>query len=189
MKTIRMFCAAAAAVAMVVWTAPGASAQTAERLSLEGRVGVTFPTGDLSDAGASSGFALGADLMYNFTPALTGYGGISRHTFACDDDENCDDDFTSGGFQVGLKYLFSRDGRALPWARGGLIGQSLETDGADSDLGLGFEVGGGIDLDVTSRFAVVPALHFRSYSPDFDDEDDDPSINWFALTLGGHIHF
>ena len=32
---------------------------------------MTFPTGDLSDAGAESSLALGADLMYTFTPALT----------------------------------------------------------------------------------------------------------------------
>lgn len=189
MKSIyTVFGAAALAVGMLGTAATAVAAQTSERISVEGRLGLTLPTGDLSDAGGSSGLALGADVMYTFTPTLTGYAGISRDMFSCDDDEGCDDDFTSGGFQAGLKFLLARDGNALPWVRAGLLGHSLEVGDNDSDLGLGFEVGGGIDLGLTSRFSVVPALHFRSYSPDFEG-DGDLSVNWLALTLGGHLHF
>lgn len=189
MRFLRTMLSGAVAVAALATASSEADAQTARRLSLEGRVGVTFPTGDLSDAGAGSGLALGADIMYTFTPVLTGYAGISRDAFSCDEDEGpCDDDFTSGGFQAGLKFLLARDGRALPWVRAGLLGHSLDSDGLDSDLGLGFEAGAGVDLDVSPRFAVVPALHYRSYSPDFEG-DADLSVNWLALTLAGHLHF
>lgn len=181
-----------AAVLALMGAALGAGAtqaQTARRISLEGRLGVTFPTGDVSDAGGGSGYELGADFMYTFSPALTGYLGISRHTFSCDEDEGpCEDSFTSGGFQAGLKYLFSRDARALPWVRAGLLAQSLDVGPDDSDLGFGVEAGAGVDVDVSPRFAVVPALYYRTYSADVDGGGE-ISPSWFALTLAGHLHF
>lgn len=189
MKTIRFNTAALVAALGVAFTVPAnASAQdTASRISVEGRIGVGIPTGDISDAGGGAGLALGADLMYTFVPTLTGYAGISRHMFSCDEDEGCNDDFTAGGFQVGLKFLMAREANVLPWLRAGLIGQTLDS-GPTSDLGLGFEAGAGLDLALTHRFSVVPAFTFRSFSPGGDDFDD-VTASWFALTLGAHLHF
>lgn len=182
-------CAAALCGTTLMMGAAEAAAQ-ASRFSVEGRLGMTFPTGDLSDVGAESGLALGADLMYTFTPSLTAYAGLSRDAFSCDEDEEegCEDDLTSSGFQAGLKFLLTREGRALPWLRAGILGHSLDTNGSDSDMGIGFEAGAGADLDVSPRWAIVPALHIRSYSPDFDG-DDDISATWLALTLAAHLHF
>ena len=183
MRYSTLFATALAAV----FAAGSASAQTLERFSLEGRLGITFPSGDLSDAGYGSGFALGLDGIYNFTPALSAYAGLSRHNFSCDEDEACEDGAVAGGFQGGLKLLLRREGNVLPWARGGLIGQTLDPNGETSDLGLGFEVGAGADIGITPRFSVVPALQYRSFSADFGESD--VTAGWFALTLGGHLHF
>jgi hypothetical protein len=175
-------------VLAAVWLclgAVGVSAQT-NRLSLEGRIGATIPTGDLSDGDAGVGLALAAEAQYSFSPVLTGYFGVSRDAFSCDDDDFCRD-AASSGIQGGLKFLLARDGARLPWVRLGLIGQSLDLGANESDLGLGFEVGGGVDIDVSPRFAVVPGIHFRSYSADFDPGDVD--VRYFVLSLGGHIHF
>lgn len=162
------------------------AAQT-HRLSLEGRIGAAIPTGDLSDADAGVGLALAAEAMYSFSPILTGYIGLSRDAFSCDDDDFCGD-ATSSGLQGGLKFLLAREGSMLPWVRLGLIGQSLDLGEIDSDLSLGFEAGGGIDIDVSPRFAVVPGIHYRAYSPDFDGEGD-IDVRYFVLSLGGHLHF
>lgn len=187
MRTI--VCIASSAVVAVALAASNAQAQDSRRISLEGRLGVTFPSGDVSDAGGGSGYELGADFMYTFTPALTGYIGVSRHSFSCDEDEGpCEDSFASSGFQAGLKYLFSREGRALPWLRAGLLGQSLDVGPEDSDFGLGLEAGAGLDVDVSHRLALVPAFYYRTYSADVDGGGD-VSVNWFSLTLAAHLHF
>jgi hypothetical protein len=185
MRKLRVIAATAVAAAGVVFAGaePIAAQVETSRISLEGRVGVAIPTGDLSDADAGAGLALGADFMYTFAPTLTGYLGISRHMFSCD---GCDE-ITAGGFQVGLKFLLARQGGALPWLRGGLLGQTLDT-GSTSDLGLGFEAGAGLDIPVTHRFSVAPALNYRMFSPGGTGFDDF-SANWIAITLGGHLHF
>lgn len=187
MKIFRIPLAAAVAAAATLAGSTQLSAQTAERLSLEGRIGVTFPTGDLTDADLGSGLALGLEGMYNFSPALTAYAGLSRSAFSCDDADECGDGANALGFQGGLKLLLVREGRALPWVRGGLLVQKMDTDDDDSGLGLGFEVGGGLDIDLSHRFAIVPALHYRSFSADF--EEADVTASWLALTVGAHVHF
>jgi opacity protein-like surface antigen len=177
----------ALAAATAVLVPATVEAQTG-RLSIEARPGVTLPTGDISDAGAGAGLALGAELMYTFMPALTAYVGLSRDQFPCGDDEPCSEDFQSDGVQGGLKFLFGRDGSALPWARAGVMGQSLEIGDEDTDMSLGFEAGAGVDIDVSNNIALVPAVGFRTYGVDLDDGGD-LSARWFNVTLGGHIHF
>jgi opacity protein-like surface antigen len=168
------------------FTLSAADASAQSRLSLEGRVGAAIPTGDLSDGDAGTGLALAAEAMYSFSPILTGYIGVSRDAFSCDDEDFCED-LSSSGLQGGLKFLLAREGSLLPWVRLGLIGQSLDLGDEDTDMSLGFEAGGGLDIDVSPRFAVVPGVHYRSYSPDFDPGDLD--VRYFVLSLGGHIHF
>jgi len=182
-----LFATTALAVVTAVLLPASVEAQ-AGRVSIEARPGVALPTGDMSDAGAGAGLALGAELMYTFMPALTAYVGLSRDSFSCDDDGPCADDFQSDGVQGGLKFLFGRDGTALPWARAGVMGQSLEIGDQDTDMSLGFEAGAGVDIDVTNNIALVPAVGFRTYGADLDDGGD-LSARWFNVTLGGHIHF
>jgi len=185
MRVSFVMVALAAATALLL---PATVEAQSGRLSIEARPGVTLPTGDISDAGAGAGLALGAELMYTFMPALTAYVGLSRDSFSCDDDEPCGDGFESSGLQGGLKFLFGRDGTALPWARAGVMGQSLEIGDEDTDMSLGFEAGAGVDIDVSRNIALVPAVGFRTYGVDLDNGGD-LSARWFNVTLAGHIHF
>ncbi|MGH7501841.1 MAG: hypothetical protein ACREL7_08805 [Longimicrobiales bacterium] len=185
MRYVRMVSLVMLAGAWFQLGAGRVSAQT-RSVSLEGRAGVTLPTGDLSDGEAGAGLALAAEVMYSFSQVLTGYFGVSRDAFSCDEPDFCRD-ATSTGLQGGLKFLLARDGTALPWLRLGLIGQSLDLGADDADLTLGFEGGGGIDIDMSPQFALVPGVHYRSYSPDFGQNDLD--VSYFVLSLGGHIHF
>jgi hypothetical protein len=167
---------------------PCAASAQAGRTSFEARIGATFPTGELEDNGLDTGLALGADVMYSLSPMLTAYAGASRDAFKCDRSEDeCARDYWSGGFQAGLKYLLQRTGDALPWVRGGLIGQKMDIGPRDSDLSLGFEVGGGIDFDISPQLALAPALHFRRYEADFGPGD--LTVSYLTLSVGVHFHF
>jgi hypothetical protein len=185
MRSIRTFALVTATLGIIL----GASQASAQRsgVSLEGRLGVALPVGELSDRGAGSGLSLAGDLMYTFSDALTGYIGLSHDRFSCDNDTFCRNRITSNGFQTGLKFLFRRDGSALPWLRAGLIGQSLDTRRADSGMELGIDGGAGIDFDVTPNFALVPALQLRAYSADLGATTVD--TRYFVISLGGYIHF
>ncbi len=173
--------------ASLLWVPSDAEAQAPGRISVEGRPGITLPTGDLSNLGGGSGFSLGADVMLSLNRTVTGYFGVSHDQFSCAASEPCEGELNSGGFQAGLKALFRRDGAALPWARAGLLGHSLDTGDGSSDLGLGVELGAGFDLDVTPHFALVPAVGFRTFSADIDRRS--LTASWFTVSLGAHLHF
>ena len=170
----------AGAVALAVALAAQPDVADAQ-LSLEGRIGSGIPTGEVTDAPfrQTGGLAFAAEAMWNLSPRMTFYGGVSRQSFNCD---GCFSDLSSTGFQSGLKFLLSRDGQALPWVRGGLLLHDAEMAGDDSGWGLGFDSGVGVDWRVSPRFDVVPALRYAQYTT------DDLTLGFLTIDLGLHVH-
>jgi hypothetical protein len=158
-------------------TAGAASAQTG-RVALEGRGGFTLPQNSLKADGASSGFSAGLDVMYNFLSHFTGYAGVSRDEF--------DGDFSSKGMQAGLKVVPLDLGSVLPWVSAGAIGQKMNAGGANSDLGLGLEAGGGADFEVTPQFTIAPGVRYRTYTAGFDVGEI--NAHYLTVMLGAHLH-
>lgn len=159
-----------------------------QNLSVEGRLGVTFPVGDLADVGGESGLAFTADLLYNFNPSWSVYGGWGYHDFNCD---GCPDDLASSGPHLGAKYLFDWAGDALPWARGGLLlGKARAFQGGadvESSRTSGLELGTGVDLRIAERLSLTPSFWFNYYSADMPVRDID--MSYFLLDVGAHYHF
>lgn len=166
--------AAAAALAL------GASPAEAQ-WSVEGRLGATLPTGDLTDASLNQtgGLAVSGDLMYTFRPNVTFYGGVGHHRFNCDD---CATDLTSTGLDAGLKYLFGPSDGAMPWIRAGLLVHKPEVEGGDGEWGFGLDSGIGIDWSVSEQLTLVPALRYDTY------EAEEVTFSWFTIDLGAHLH-
>lgn len=165
-----------------------AQAQDGRNIALEGRVGTTFPVGDLADVGGESGLAATVDLLINLTPRWSAYAGWGIHDFNCD---GCPDDLGSSAGHAGAKYIFDWEGDALPWTRAGLVyGQAtaLQDDmDVESDRSLGLELASGIDFRINDRISLVPNLSFIYYSADLPVEDY--SVTYFLLDLGAHYHF
>jgi hypothetical protein len=180
---MRGFLFAAAGAAFLA--APhGAEAQMG--ISGEGRLGVTFPTGDLSDAGAEAGLGMGAELLFTFQPNLSAYVGLNRHGFACEG--GCEDalgeNLRSTGVGAGLKFVFPSPRDALVWARGGIVAHKLSSDEGSSSRNIGFEVGTGIDMPVAPRLYLTPHLGLVSH-----DGGGDLTATYFNFGLGLHYHF
>ncbi len=152
-------------------------------LAAEGRVGVTLPQGDLSDAGAEAGLLFGAELQANFHPRMTAYLGLQRHAFNCENGCTLGDNPRTTGIGAGLKYIFHNPGDVLAWGRGGLVANTFSTDQGSGDREFGFELGVGADLPVGPRLYVVPSLGFISH-----DVGSSFKANFFTLGLGAHYH-
>jgi hypothetical protein len=121
-------CLPAIALAMAsLWLFAG-EAQAQMGLGAEGRVGVTFPQGDLSDAGAEAGLSFGAELQVNFHPRMTAYLGLQRHSFNCENGCTLGDNPRSTGIGAGLKYIFHNPGDVLAWGRGGIVANTFGND-------------------------------------------------------------
>lgn len=160
----------------------GAAAQV--QVAGEGRVGVTFPAGDLSSDGAETGFALGAELMLNFRRNLSAYVGLNRHAFACDGECDLGPNPRSTGLGAGLKFILPGPPDAQWWVRGGLISHQLTTDDGSGPRNVGFEVGTGIDMPVRPRLSLVPHLGLLSH-----DAGGGTTATYVTFGLGIHYHF
>lgn len=149
--------------------------------SLEGRVGVALPSGELADeADQTAGPSFALEAMYTARPDITIYGGGSLQSFNCD---GCPDDVRSMGVQGGVKFLFPAEGSLKPWVRGGILVHRADVDGDDANWGVGVDTGLGVDWIVHPRTAVVPAVRLNAY------EADGLSLRYFTLDLGVHLHF
>jgi hypothetical protein len=178
--TNRMTMIALALAAVCLGQARVASAQMG--VSAEGRLGVTFPVGELADAGAEAGLGFGAELMLTLQRNLTAYVGWSRHGFSCDAECSLGHDVRSAGFGAGLKYILPSPRDALLWGRAGVVGHQLSTSAGVGDRNVGFELGAGMDVPVAQRLFVVPHLGFISHG------GSGVSSSYVNFGLGGHYH-
>jgi hypothetical protein len=152
-------------------------------VSVEPRVGVTFPLGDLSDAGAESGVLMGGDLFLSFHPSFSGYLSLNRHSFACGDDCELGGSPRSVGLGAGIKYFVPSPADALVWARGGIVGHQYEDDQVSGDRGVGFELGAGIDMLIGARLYLVPHLGFLLH-----DAARGMTASYLTFGVGLHYH-
>jgi hypothetical protein len=165
-----------------LWLFAG-EAQAQMGLAVEGGVGVTFPQGDLSDAGAEAGLSFGAELQVNFHPRMTAYLGLQRHSFNCDNDCTLGDSPRSTGIGAGVKYIFHNPGDVLAWGRGGIVANTFGNDAGTGDREIGFELGVGADVPVAERLYLVPKIGFVSH-----DVGSGFQARFFTLGLGLHYH-
>jgi hypothetical protein len=165
--------------------AAGPVSAQSRHISLEGRIGTAIPVSDLSNSGAEAGMMVEGELLYTPSLNVSLFAGLGMHSFNCEG--NSCDEVSSRGLHGGVKYLFGQSGTATPWVRGGLMLHEAESGEADTDFALGFEVGGGIDLALTPRFSLTPALRYHRYEADFEPGPVD--MSWVSLALGAHFHF
>lgn len=170
---------------LAAWMAVGAQELEGQtQISVEPRAGVTFPMGDLSDAGAEAGLALGAELMLTFQQNLSAYAGLQRHGFQCESDCDLGGSLRSSGLGAGLKYVFPSPPDALIWGRGGVLFHELSSDEVSGDRNVGFEVSAGMDLPVADRLSLSPHLGVLSH-----DAVGGDSATWVNFGIGLHYHF
>jgi hypothetical protein len=138
------------------------------------RAGGTHPVSAFGGADAgweghtTSGVTLGMGFTFPFYRVFDGYVGFSQYRFGCDPDL-CPrgKDWISTGFDAALRLVLGRQ-RLRPWIQGGFHSQRLEgklrvPEGVEtlrSDGGGGYEVGGGILVQVGERTSLAPGVRF-----------------------------
>ncbi len=158
--------AALAALASV----DGAHAQGRSPLSFEARAGAALPLGDFRDVlgGIGTGYGVGVTGELALTPMLGVYAGYSYTGFELDTgDETLDQTGADAGIRASLGY-----GRSMtPFLKGGVVYHKLETDFAEGESKLGFEVGGGVDYPLGNVLSVTPAVSYLRIPGDEGEVD------------------
>lgn len=192
MKQATMTLGMMLATTLALTVAP-AEAQDHWPVSFDIRGGYGFPIGDFGD-NTEGDFGFGAGAVLTLTPSIGVYGGWARDAFGCEL-LVCDDDdrLTISGFEVGGKFILPREGgRALPWAKAGLIAHKAEFDAgafqSESDREYGFQVAVGVDFPLGEVLSVSPALRYNQLSFGEDFLEDDPDVQYISFDIGAHIH-
>lgn len=182
-----------ALAAVAAASAAPAAAQIPFPLSVEGRVGAAFPTGDFGE-GLETGVSLGASASVGVTPGFGVYGSYNHTTFNADGGGG---GLVDRGFSVGATASL---GRVSPWITpyigAGLVMHDLEVDvddGEDIDVGeedLGFEVGAGLAVQVARNVRLSPSVGYRRYGAELPGllgaEGD---VEYLTLGAGVNLSF
>jgi len=181
--------------------ATAANAQSPLPITLELRGSAAIPTGDFND-GINTGWGIGGNVRYSFTPVVDVYGGFDHFSFSTDDDGDpgVDVGVDDNAFRAGLRANVPLVGMTgiSPWVEGGLVFARTSISASDgsssisinSDWGVGFEAGAGLSFAVAPRISINPGVRYRTHKADFsgnDDSTDNPGkadVNYVALELG-----
>lgn len=150
----------------------GAAEAQMSRISLEPRVGASFP---IDTEGLNTGYVVGGDVIFQATPILGIYAGYNFNSYGVDLEGfgeevpgNLDARVEVKGFAGGLRATFPV-GSLSPYFKGGLLLQSLGVnvsgDGGSfsgsGDREVGFEIGGGVEVPVSARLSVTPGVSYN----------------------------
>ncbi|HEY0020907.1 MAG TPA: hypothetical protein VGC13_31690 [Longimicrobium sp.] len=150
--------------------APPARAQLA--VEVRGGAGVGNHAAAITKFGFDPGPSIGAALSWAPRPRVEVYAGYSRTGFGCTGGF-CPERgmrFTSHGVDAGVRL--SLPFAASPWLRVGVVRHTLDygraPDGAEPASGraaggVGFEVGGGLEVRVGRTLAATPGIRYVRY--------------------------
>lgn len=165
--------------------------------SVELRPNLDFPTKDLGDADIKAGFGFEAAVGYRFMEHLGAYVGWGYNTFNTDDPSFAgpgDTDFDETGYTFGLQFVHpigTSDNLSYLVRLGGIYNHiEVENDAgnitSDSDHGLGWEVGAGVQIDLGGNWNLRPQVGYRALSRDIEigTVTTDVDLNYFAFGVG-----
>lgn len=182
------------AAAALVASATSLPAQ--QRWTVDLRAAVAAPTQKLATTELDVGLGFGGTVAFRLQQQLHLYAGWDWTHFQADDSfAGSDVDFEETGYTFGLRFEhpFRGEGQGLGYRlEGGGTFKHIEIeddDGtriADSDHGLGYELGAALLLPLGSDWRFVPGLRYRSLDRDFriGSANTDASLRYLTLELG-----
>ena len=173
----------------------GSFAQENEkRFGFELSTGASVATSKLSGVKLNPGFGFEGILHYRFMPHLSVYGGWGWNRFGADNSFAGNDVcFEETGYVFGLEFKHPMGELPLAYyLRAGGLYNHIETENSDGDIindtqhGLGFQLAGGVDINLGSNWSLTPGVKFNSLSRDTDFEGISKQfdLNYISLRVG-----
>lgn len=163
-------------------------------LSLEVRTGIDFATQELGDADLSTGFGFEITLDYRLMQHMSVYGGWGWHRFTTEDAFGSGDfDVEETGYTFGLQFMHPIGASSTAYfIRAGGIYNHIElenSDGditADSDHGLGWQIGAGLAFSLGEKWRLMPGVRYRSLLRDIEvgDTTSNADLNYVEVGVG-----
>lgn len=160
----------------------------------EFRPGLSFPTDEIAGSDVKTGFGFEITIAYNFSESLGAYAGWGWNEFRANDalgEVNLD--FEETGYTFGLQFIHPTGISSLSYlVRAGTIYNHLEAEDnsgnkiADTDHDFGWQLEGGVAIDLSGGFSLRPTIRYRSLSGEFEVETitTNADLNYISIGVG-----
>lgn len=158
---------------MLLLAALGSFAQEKQkRFGFELNTGISMATKQIEGASMKTGFGFEGILHYRFMQYLGVYAGWGWNRFGADNSyAGSDVCFEETGYIIGLTFKHPIASSKFAYdLRVGALYNHIETENADGDIiddtghGLGFQLAGGINVDLGKNWSLTPGVKFNYLS-------------------------
>jgi len=148
--------------------------ESGNRFGFELNGGASFATRKMDWNSLNPGFGFEGTLHYRIMPYAGVYGGWGWNRFAADHVQGGEDlCFEETGYVLGLYFNHPIGiSRSSFYIRSGALYNHIETENADGDIisdtghGYGFQLAGGISVDLGKNWSLTPGLKFNTLPQD-----------------------
>lgn len=170
----------------------GIFAQNSEkRFGFEINAGASFPTNEIAGTRLKAGPGFEGIFHYKFMQHLGLYAGWGWNKLSTDQSFAGDDVcFEETGYIIGLQ--FAHPIADLPisyYVRGAGLYNHIEIENAEGNIvedtghGLGFQLAGGINVDIGNNWILNPGIKFNALSRDSNYENSSRMLDYRYVTL------
>ena len=167
------------ALTMLVLLSMSSFAQeSAKRFGFELNSGASLATKKINGTSMNPGFGFEGTLHFRFMPHLGVYTGWGWNRFGADESYAGNDVcFEETGYVFGLNFKHPiGNSKMVYYFRAGALYNHIETENAEGDIlndtkhGLGFQLAGGLDINLGKNWSLTPGIKFNSLSGDTEFE-------------------
>lgn len=161
------------------------------RFAFELNGGAALSTSKMEGFATQTGVGFEALFHYRFLPQLGAYAGWgwntlpAKHSFAGDD--VC---FEETGYILGLNFSHPIHGLGLSYyVRAAGLYNHIETENADGNIindtghGLGFQLAGGVEIPLNSKWSLTPGIKFNSLDRKTDYKGSPLKLHYQYLSI------
>jgi opacity protein-like surface antigen len=180
------------ALTMLVLFSMSSYAQNSDkRFGFELNGGLSLATMKIDDSRLNPGFGFEGTLHYRFLPQFGVFAGWGWNRFGAEESFAGNDVcFEETGYVFGLNFKHPIGASKLAYyLRAGGLYNHIETESADGEIihdtkhGFGYQLAGGLDIDLGKNWSLTPGLKFNSLSRDTEFKDSPKQIDYQYISF------
>ncbi len=167
-------------IALVIFSVLSTSVNAQEKdkkFTFEISGGPSVPTKEFVE-GIRIGFGFECTFQYKFLPHTGLYGGWGANWLSTESSNSENNmDYEETGYVLGLDFRHPiGDSRLSYYLRAGVLYNHIETENTEGDIlndtkhGPGFQLAGGLDINLGKNWSLTPGIKFNSLSRDTEFE-------------------
>jgi hypothetical protein len=176
---------------LVLLSSSSFAQETEKRFGFELNGGASFATKKMDEASLNTGFGFEGTFHYRFMPHLGVYAGWGWNRFGADQafagNDIC---FEETGYVLGLNFTHPIGTSKLAYyLRAGALYNHIETENADGDIindskhGLGFQIAGGLDINLGETWSLVPGIKFNALQRETEFEGVTKNLDYQYISV------